>query len=60
MAATFVLGFAHGVAGAAENASILSRAWHYRYGATPIIALQFLGVAFKLKSKKGGRTENAR
>lgn len=62
MAATFVLAFAHGVAGAAENASILSDGFGTiaMVTLTPIIALQFLGVAFKLKSKKGGRTENAR
>lgn len=56
MTATFVLAFAHGAADAAENASVLADGFGLiaMVALTPIIALQLLGVAFQMKSKKGG------
>ena len=56
MTATFILAFAHGAADAAENASVLADGFGLiaMVALTPIIALQLLGVAFQMKSKKGG------
>lgn len=56
MTATFVLAFAHGVADAVETASILSDGFGViaMVAMTPIIALQLLGAAFQMKSKKEG------
>jgi hypothetical protein len=56
MTATFILAFAHGAADAAENASVLADGFGLiaMVALTPIIALQILGAAFQIKSKKGG------
>ncbi|MDD4503959.1 MAG: DUF1538 domain-containing protein [Clostridiaceae bacterium] len=54
MTATFILAFAQGVAEAVEGANVLTDG----FGAvamvtlTPVIALQILGVIFKIKSRK--------
>jgi len=56
MTATFVLAFAQGVADAVDTASILSDGFGViaMVAMTPIIALQLLGAAFQMKSKKEG------
>ena len=56
MTATFILAFAHGAADAAENASVLADGFGLiaMVALTPIIALQILGAAFQIKSKKEG------
>lgn len=56
MTATFILAFAHGAADAAENASVLADGFGLiaMVALTPIIALQILGAAFQIKSKKDG------
>lgn len=60
MTATFVLAFAHGAADAVENASVLADGFGLiaMVALTPIIALQMLGAAFQVKSKKGGLDGN--
>lgn len=56
MTATFILAFAHGAADAADNASVLADGFGLiaMVALTPIIALQLLGAAFQIKSRKGG------
>lgn len=60
MAATFILAFAQGTAGAIEGANILSDGFGIiaMVTLTPIIALQILGFMFKIKSRKGGVKAN--
>lgn len=57
MTATFILAFAHGAAEAAEGASVLVDGFGViaLVAMTPLIALQILGLLFKLKSQR--RTE---
>lgn len=56
MTATFILAFAQGVAAAIEGANVLADGFGMiaMVAMTPLIALQILGIVFKLKSKKGG------
>ena len=56
MTATFILAFAQGVAEATEGANILIDGFGViaMVAMTPLIALQILGLVFKMKSKKGG------
>lgn len=60
MTATFVLAFAQGVAEATEGANVLIDGFGIiaMVAMTPIIALQLLGLVYKVKSKKGGVDEN--
>lgn len=62
MTATFVLAFAQGVAEATEGANVLVDGFGIiaMVAMTPIIALQILGVVYKVKSKKGGVATNER
>ena len=62
MTATFVLAFAQGVADAVDTASVLSDGFGViaMVALTPIIALQLLGAAFMLKSKKRGLDSHAK
>jgi len=56
MTATFILAFAQGAAEAIEGANVLVDGFGMiaMVAMTPIIALQVLGLIFKMKSKKGG------
>ncbi|MDD3949282.1 MAG: DUF1538 family protein, partial [Anaerolineaceae bacterium] len=55
MTATFILSFAYGAAEATEHANGLDGFGTIAMVATiPIIALQILGLVFKIKSRKGG------
>lgn len=56
MTATFILAYAQGAAEAAEGANVLVDGFGMiaMVAMTPLIALQILGLVFKLKSKKGG------
>jgi hypothetical protein len=56
MTATFILAFAQGVAEAVEGADVLIDGFGVISMAalTPVIALQTLGLIFKLKAAKGG------
>jgi hypothetical protein len=60
MTATFVLAFAQGVAEATEGANVLVDGFGIiaMVAMTPIIALQILGLVYKVKSKKGGVGKN--
>ncbi len=60
MTATFILAFAQGVAEATEGANILIDGFGViaMVAMTPLIALQILGLVFKMKSKKGGLEGN--
>jgi len=60
MTATFVLAFAQGVAEATDGANVLIDGFGIiaMVAMTPIIALQMLGLVYKLKSKKGGVGQN--
>lgn len=60
MTATFILAFATGVAEATESANVLIDGFGMiaMVAMTPLIALQVLGLIFKLKSKKGGLERN--
>ena len=60
MTATFILAFAQGVAKATEGANILIDGFGViaMVAMTPLIALQILGLVFKMKSKKGGLEGN--
>lgn len=62
MTATFVLAFAQGVAEATEGANVLVDGFGIiaMVAMTPIIALQILGLVYKVKSKKGGVGKNER
>ncbi|MDD4238130.1 MAG: DUF1538 domain-containing protein [Desulfotomaculaceae bacterium] len=56
MTATFILAFAQGVAEAIEGADVLREGFGMisMVALTPLIALQILGIIFKIKSAKGG------
>ena len=56
MTATFILAFAQGVADSIESADVLIDGFGMiaMVALTPIIALQALGLIFKIKSRKGG------
>lgn len=56
MTATFILAFAQGVAEATPGASVLNDGFGViaMVAMTPLIALQVLGLMFKVKSAKGG------
>lgn len=56
MTATFILAFTQGAAGAVKGADVLADGFGMiaMVAMTPLIALQVLGLLFKLKSKKGG------
>ena len=56
MTATFILAFAQGAAASIEGADVLIDGFGMiaMVAMTPIIALQILGLIFKIKSKKEG------
>jgi hypothetical protein len=56
MTATFILAFAQGAAEAIEGANVMVDGFGMiaMVALTPLIALQILGLIFKVKSKKGG------
>lgn len=56
MTATFILAYTQGVAEAIEGADVLVDGFGViaMVAMTPLIALQILGLIFKIKSKKGG------
>lgn len=60
MTATFILAFAQGVAESIEGANVLVDGFGViaMVAMTPLIALQILGLIFKMKSKKGGLENN--
>lgn len=60
MTATFILAYAQGAAQAIEGADVLVDGFGMiaMVAMTPLIALQILGLVFKMKSGKGGRNEN--
>lgn len=60
MSATFILAFAQGAAEAIEGADVLIDGFGViaMIAMTPIIALQVLGLIFKIKSAKGGLGTN--
>jgi len=57
MTATFILSFAQGVANSTEGADVLLDGFGViaMVAMTPLIALQILGLIFKIKSAKGGK-----
>lgn len=58
MTATFILAFAQGAAEATEGANVLLDGFGViaMVAMTPLIALQLLGLIYKIKSRKGGVT----
>lgn len=60
MTATFILAFAQGVAEKIETANVLIDGFGViaMVALTPLIALQILGIIFKIKSSKGGVVKN--
>jgi hypothetical protein len=56
MTATFILAYAQGAANAAEGANVMAEGFGMiaMVALTPLIALQVLGLIFKIKSRKGG------
>ena len=56
MTATFILAFAHGAADAIEGANVLIDGFGViaLVALTPIVALQVLGLVFRIKARKGG------
>jgi len=60
MTATFILAFTQGVAEAVEGANVLIDGFGViaMVAMTPLIALQILGLVFKIRSKKGGVDDN--
>jgi hypothetical protein len=60
MTATFVLAYAQGAAEAIEGANVLVDGFGMiaMVAMTPIIALQILGLIFKIKSRRGGLEQN--
>lgn len=60
MTATFILAFAQGAADAVEGANVLADGFGMiaMVAMTPIIALQTLGLIYKIKSKKDGVENN--
>lgn len=61
MTATFILAFAQGAAQAIEGANVMLDGFGViaMVAMTPLIALQILGLIFKIRSKKGGIGSNA-
>lgn len=61
MTATFILAFAQGAAEATAHANVLTEGFGIiaMVAMTPLIALQILGLVFKIRSKKGGVKEDA-
>lgn len=60
MTATFILAFAQGAAESIDGADVLVDGFGIiaMVAMTPIIALQLLGLIFKIKSKKGGLAQH--
>ena len=60
MTATFILAFIQGAASGAEGANVLVDGFGMiaMVALAPIIALEILGLIFKVKSRKGGLEEN--
>lgn len=60
MTATFILAFTQGAADAIEGANVLVEGFGMisMVALTPLIALQVLGLIFKLKSRKGGLAQD--
>jgi len=60
LTATFILAFAQGAAERIEGANVLIDGFGVivMVALTPIIALQVLGLIFKMKSVKGGVEKN--
>lgn len=60
MTATFILAYAQGAAEAIEGANVLVDGFGMiaMVAMTPLIALQILGLVFKIKSRKGGIDSN--
>jgi hypothetical protein len=60
MTATFILAYAQGAAEAVEGANVLVDGFGViaMVAMTPLIALQILGLVFKIKSRKGGVEDN--
>ena len=60
MTATFILAYAQGAAEAIEGANVLVDGFGMiaMVALAPIIALEILGLIFKVKSRKGGLEEN--
>ncbi|KAA9016945.1 DUF1538 domain-containing protein [Niallia endozanthoxylica] len=60
MTATFILAFVQGAAESIEGANVLVDGFGMiaMVALTPLIALQILGLVFKLKSKKGGMVKD--
>ena len=60
MTATFILAFTQGAADAIEGANVLVEGFGMisMVALTPLIALQLLGLIFKLKSRKGGLAQD--
>lgn len=60
MTATFILAYTQGAAEAVEGANVLVDGFGViaMVAMTPLIALQILGLIFKIKSKKGGLKNN--
>lgn len=58
MTATFILAFAQGIANATPTADVLADGFGIiaMVAMAPLIALQILGLTFKIKSKKGGKS----
>lgn len=56
MTATFILAFAQGAAEAIEGANVMVEGFGIiaMVAMTPLIALQILGLIFKIKAGKGG------
>jgi hypothetical protein len=54
MTATFILSFAHGVATAIEHASVMADGFGIiaMVAMMPLIALQLLGLLFKIRARK--------
>jgi len=62
MAATFILAFAQGAAAGTEGANVLIDGFGViaMVSLTPLIALQILGLMYKIKSRKGGVTADGK
>ncbi len=62
MTATFILAYTQGAAEAVEGANVIVDGFGViaMVAMTPLIALQILGMLFKIKSKKGGIENHAR
>jgi hypothetical protein len=60
MTATFILAFAQGAAHAVEGADLMAEGFGMiaMVAMAPLLALQVLGLIFKIKSKKGGVAHN--